>query len=270
MRLKRRLTLLLGVAAAAVLSATMASPALGHGYISDPPSRNANCASGAVSNCGAIQWEPQSTEGPKGFPAAGPADGLICAGGNERFSELDDPRGGTWPATNVSSGSRTFTWTIKAAHATDKWEYFITRDGWNPSGTLSRADLESTPIFTDHDGGQRPDWSVTHSVNLPSKSGRHLILAVWTIADTANAFYSCIDVDFGGGSGGGGGGDDDGDGDPPPAGDCTAPVWASGSVYTSGDMVTHGGSEWRAQWWTRGEEPGTTGEWGVWEHVRNC
>ncbi|EKA4516317.1 hypothetical protein OLI49_004685, partial [Vibrio parahaemolyticus] len=24
------------------------------------------------------------------------------------------------------------------------------------------------------------------------------------------------------------------------------------------------GKEWTAQWWTSGEEPGTTGQWGVW------
>ncbi len=51
--------------------------------------------------------------------------------------------------------------------------------------------------------------------------------------------------------------------------DVTTPVepsnlWDSGVVYTQGDVVTHDGQEWTAQWWTKGEEPGTTGEWGVW------
>ncbi|WP_423840800.1 lytic polysaccharide monooxygenase [Vibrio mytili] len=41
-------------------------------------------------------------------------------------------------------------------------------------------------------------------------------------------------------------------------------LWDKTAVYTQGDMVTHNGQEWTAQWWTRGEEPGTTGEWGVW------
>ncbi len=34
---------------------TVASPALAHGYVSAPPSRQALCASGAVANCGPIQ-----------------------------------------------------------------------------------------------------------------------------------------------------------------------------------------------------------------------
>jgi len=41
-------------------------------------------------------------------------------------------------------------------------------------------------------------------------------------------------------------------------------LWDKEKVYNSGDVVTHNGKEWTAQWWTKGEEPGTTGEWGVW------
>ncbi|MFE6304018.1 chitinase C-terminal domain-containing protein [Nocardiopsis sp. NPDC057823] len=63
------------------------------------------------------------------------------------------------------------------------------------------------------------------------------------------------------------GGGDPGGGEP---GDCTAPAWASGTVYNGGDVVSHEGSEWRAQWWTQGDEPGTTGEWGVWRLVGAC
>ncbi len=60
--------------------------------------------------------------------------------------------------------------------------------------------------------------------------------------------------------------------DPPTGepGDCTASAWTSGATYTGGDVVSHDGSEWRAQWWTQGEEPGTTGEWGVWRLVGAC
>ncbi|PKH05520.1 immunoglobulin-like domain-containing protein [Moritella sp. Urea-trap-13] len=40
--------------------------------------------------------------------------------------------------------------------------------------------------------------------------------------------------------------------------------WQVGSTYVKYDKVTHNGTTWTAQWWTKGEEPGTTGEWGVW------
>lgn len=45
--------------------------------------------------------------------------------------------------------------------------------------------------------GQQPPSNATHDGQLPDRSGRQMILAVWTIADTSNAFYQCIDVDFG-------------------------------------------------------------------------
>jgi hypothetical protein len=70
----------------------------GQGYTQNPPSRSSNCARGVVRDCGPIQYEPQSVEGPKGFPSGGPADGKLCAAGLSQFAQLDDPRGGTWPA----------------------------------------------------------------------------------------------------------------------------------------------------------------------------
>lgn len=40
--------------------------------------------------------------------------------------------------------------------------------------------------------------------------------------------------------------------------------WHASTTYVEGDRVSHDGQTWRAGWWTRGEEPGTTGEYGVW------
>ena len=66
---------------------------------------------------------------------------------------------------------------------------------------------------------------------------------------------------------GNGDGGDDGDGGP---GECDAPTWSAGTVYNGGDSVAHDGSEYRARWWTQSEEPGTGGEWGVWERTGPC
>ncbi|MGP3950208.1 lytic polysaccharide monooxygenase auxiliary activity family 9 protein [Streptomyces sp. 7N604] len=184
----------LGVLGVSVLATGSASS---HGYTDSPISRQKLCASGTVTNCGEIQWEPQSVEGPKGFPASGPADGKICAGGNSRFAQLDDPRGGQWPATRVSSGSYTFRWQFTAAHATTDFRYYITKNGWNSGRPLTRAALDTTPFLTVPYNGQRPPSTLSHSGTIPSgKTGRHIILAVWTIADTGNAFYACSDVTF--------------------------------------------------------------------------
>ncbi|GAB6938209.1 glycosyl hydrolase family 18 protein [Isoptericola variabilis] len=59
--------------------------------------------------------------------------------------------------------------------------------------------------------------------------------------------------------------------DPPTEpGDCSATAWDRTAVYTGGTVVAHEGHEWRAKWWTQGEEPGTTGEWGVWADQGAC
>ncbi|WP_103534876.1 lytic polysaccharide monooxygenase [Streptomyces sp. SM11] len=196
--MRRKITsLLLGLGIAGVSLLATSGSAQSHGYTDSPVSRQQLCGNGTVRGCGQIQWEPQSVEGPKGFPARGPRDGLICAGGNQRFAELDDPRGGAWPASDVTAGaSHTFRWRITARHATTDFRYYVTKDGYDPAAPLARADLEPQPFLTVPFGGRRPGSTVTHTGALPQKSGKHLILGVWTIADTGNAFYACSDVTF--------------------------------------------------------------------------
>ncbi|MEV7613436.1 lytic polysaccharide monooxygenase [Streptomyces sp. NPDC089799] len=186
----------LGVIAAVTLLA--APGASGHGYTDSPISRQKLCANKTVADCGEIQWEPQSVEGFKGFPALGPSDGTICAGGNARFAELDNPRGGAWPATKLTSGAaHTFRWQFTANHATTDFKYFVTKDGWDPTRPLTRSALESQPFLTVAYNGARPPMTFSHEGRLPSgKSGRHMILAVWTVHDTPMAFYACSDVQF--------------------------------------------------------------------------
>ncbi|MFD7442074.1 glycoside hydrolase family 19 protein [Streptomyces sp. NPDC059909] len=53
------------------------------------------------------------------------------------------------------------------------------------------------------------------------------------------------------------------------AADCAA-AWNSSAVYTNGMIASHNGHNWQAKWWTQGETPGTTGEWGVWADQGTC
>lgn len=175
--------------------------ASGHGYTDLPVSRQKVCQNGTVGGCGAIQWEPQSVEGPKGFPASGPADGTICSAGHGSFAALDSPKqpnGQAWPTTRVNGGqSYTFRWQFTARHATTDFKYYVTKPGWNQNHNLARSDLNLTPFFTVPYGGKQPPATLSHSGTLPSGlSGHHVILAVWTVHDTGNAFYACSDVTF--------------------------------------------------------------------------
>ncbi|MEU9231414.1 lytic polysaccharide monooxygenase auxiliary activity family 9 protein [Streptomyces subrutilus] len=188
----------LGLGLVAGITLLGAPSASSHGYTDTPISRQKLCANKTVANCGAIQWEPQSVEGFKGFPAAGPADGKICSAGLPQFAELDNPRGGGWPTTKVTSGqSYGFRWQFTANHSTTDFKYYVTKNGWNGTKALTRADLDPQPFLTVAYNGARPAMTTVHQGAMPSgKTGRHLILAVWTVNDTPMAFYACSDVQF--------------------------------------------------------------------------
>ncbi|WP_084102487.1 family 43 glycosylhydrolase [Demequina sp. NBRC 110051] len=45
--------------------------------------------------------------------------------------------------------------------------------------------------------------------------------------------------------------------------------WTASGVYGEGDAVVRDGALWKAQWWTRNQEPGTS-PWGPWSKVASC
>ncbi len=44
-------------------------------------------------------------------------------------------------------------------------------------------------------------------------------------------------------------------------------TWDTTATYNTGDQVTINGVTYQAQWWTQGNNPETSGEWGVWKRV---
>ncbi|WP_274507005.1 lytic polysaccharide monooxygenase auxiliary activity family 9 protein [Streptomyces murinus] len=174
-----------------------------HGYSEFPTSRSRWCQMDKSLKCGPIANEPQSVEGPKGFPVGGPRDGELASANNERFGELDDilaPNGKPWPVTPVVGGRvYRFQWWLTAPHSTAKFHYYLTRPDWNQSARLTRSQLDLEPWLTvKFQSGEIPDNAVAHWARIPSgRRGRHVLYAVWDIADTVNAFYSACDVNFG-------------------------------------------------------------------------
>jgi len=221
----RRLLTILAVAAVTIATTVVAAaPALAHGYVNAPPSRQAHCAQGRVSGCGDIVYEPQSVEGPQGQ--------RNCHGGVGRFAQLSD-ESKPWPVTSVGT-TTTFTWTLTARHATSTWEYYI----------------GGTRLAVFNDGGRQPGAQVSHTVNLSGFGGRQKVLAIWNIADTPNAFYACVDLQVGGGGG---------DPTPTPTPTPTTPTptptptstpggtWQAGTAYAVGATVTYGGASYRCR-----------------------
>ncbi|MFE0588487.1 chitinase C-terminal domain-containing protein [Micromonospora echinospora] len=47
-------------------------------------------------------------------------------------------------------------------------------------------------------------------------------------------------------------------------------VWNATTSYTGGSLVQHDGRRYRAKWWTQGENPATSGQWGPWESQGAC
>ncbi|MFC7546754.1 lytic polysaccharide monooxygenase [Plantactinospora sp. GCM10030261] len=216
--MRRRTALPILTIGAVLASLLVALPAQAHGYVSNPPSRQAMCAQGRVPNCGDIVHEPQSVEAPKGS--------LQCNGGGSRFTVLND-NSRPWPATSVGNPV-TFTWSLTARHSTSTWEYFV----------------GSTRIAVFNDGGRQPPPTVSHAVNLGGRTGRLTVLARWNVADTAMAFYACVDLQVGPG----------GDPTPPPPDPDPTPTppplpgggtWAAGTAYQIGSTVTYDGRTYR-------------------------
>ena len=181
-----------------LLLACIAVSVSGHGYVESPPSRGFGCKSGLNSGCGSVQFEPQSVEGPDGWPSGGPADGTLAAAGRANFGELNAQTPTRWGKTAIASGANVFTWQFAAAHVTRDYRYYITRVGWNQNAPLGTSSFDTTPFCVVDGQMLKPTGPVSHSCTVPTRSGYHVVLAVWDVGDTPASFYNAIDVTIGG------------------------------------------------------------------------
>ena len=117
---------------AAMLALLASGCALAHGYISQPESRNYLCKTGGNSQCGGVQWEPQSVEGPSGFPQSGPQDGQIASAGSPRWSELNIQTSDRWTKREVQPGPFAISWTFPANHVTPQLALLPHQAGLEP------------------------------------------------------------------------------------------------------------------------------------------
>ncbi len=179
-------------------SSMVSNEVLAHGYVVSPQARAYACNTGANVNCGSIQWDPQSVEGPSGFPISGPEDGKIASGATFIGRALDEQSPTRWSKTDIKSGFNKFSWQLTANHITRNWRYYITRKDWDENKPLSRNSFALTPFCVVDEGMKQPPKFLTHDCNIPQdRSGYHVILAVWEIGDTSNSFYNVIDVNIG-------------------------------------------------------------------------
>ncbi|MEW6267936.1 MAG: lytic polysaccharide monooxygenase [Thermodesulfobacteriota bacterium] len=132
-------------------------------------------------------------------------DGELCSGGNPDFAGLALARG-DWRTTTLvtgADGTVELVWHATAPHATRDWQFYLTRDGWDPGEALRWSDVDpfctSGPVPLESDGQGRQVYRIR--CTLPERSGRHVLFAIWQRADSPEAFYSCSDVEITGGGG---------------------------------------------------------------------
>lgn len=138
---------------------------------------------------------------------APPADGKIASGGAPDAAILDrtDIQ---WPRHDVTASQQLDVyWNFHAQHASRRWRYWITRQNWDPSQPLSRSSFEPEPFHTvqlelhphwDHTEALWPAKPTHHHFRLPDRQGYHVLLGAWDVANTGNAFFQVIDLQFDG------------------------------------------------------------------------
>lgn len=199
-----------------------------HGRVVSPKTRSL-----VATELGLIgEWQNNEMEGGKNFPdkeggpfsapyesdvgsMVPPADNHILSGGktdardcvNFTESEMSKRLGKDfkWPTNDVKAGSvLNIQWAYTAAHTTRGYRAFITRDGWDQSQRITREQLESTPFFEDlypyvpfDRNADKLVAKTSNSLTIPSnKRGHHVIVLLWIVADTGNAFYQAMDVNI--------------------------------------------------------------------------
>lgn len=127
-------------------------------------------------------------------------DGKLCGGGKDTYKGFNLARD-DWPATAIApnaNGQFDFLYKATAPHATKYFRFYVTKTGYNSTQPLKWSDLDSQPFCT-ITNNTLVNGHYKMSCPLPQgKTGRHVIYSVWQRADSTEAFYSCMDVNFSG------------------------------------------------------------------------
>ncbi|QRN93451.1 lytic polysaccharide monooxygenase [Archangium violaceum] len=198
----------------AVPSLLSANVALAHGSMEVPLSRVYNCYKEGPENpqsaaCkAAIQaygtqafydWNGVRQGNANGQHRTLIPDGKLCSAANESHKGLDLART-DWKATQIApnaSGNFEFVFYATAVHATNYFQFYVTRPGYNPALPLKWSDLEAAPFCT-----VKSATAVNNRYRLScpfpqGRTGSHVIYAIWQRSDSPEAFYACVDVKLG-------------------------------------------------------------------------
>ena len=123
-------------------------------------------------------------------------DGSLCSANKDLYRALDMPRL-DWVKTDIYPNEfnmLNFVYFATAVHATKYFEFYITKDSYDPSQPLKWSDLEENPFCTINYPNAVNN---RYKLNCPFpkvKPGNHIIYNIWQRSDSPEAFYACIDV----------------------------------------------------------------------------
>ncbi|MET7397902.1 glycosyl hydrolase family 18 protein [Dactylosporangium sp. NPDC005572] len=169
------------------------------------------------------------------LPISGPSNFTLAFGGQTYALAADYARGGTAPTASPTTST-------------------------SPSGgtgTCTAPAWSSTAVYT---GG-----------NLVSYNGRTWKAQWWTQGDTPGV--NAVWVDQGACSGTSPSASTSASASPSTStgtGCAGLPVWNSTTAYSGNTVVQYSNRKYRAKWWTQGENPSTSGQWGAWEDQGAC
>ncbi len=205
----------LAAMAAPLCASLVSQAALAHGAMAVPVDRVYNCfqegpenprsaACKAAKSVGGTQafydWNGVNQANANDQHQALIPDGKLCGAGKDVYKGFNLARD-DWPATNIApnaNGQFDFLYKATAPHATKSFKFFVTKSGYKPPNAQNWSDHESHPKI------KKKKTTLVNghykmSCTLPQgKSGRHVIYSIWQRADSTEAFYSCMDVNFGG------------------------------------------------------------------------
>ncbi len=216
----RRPVLLGLIPGCVVLASSLAisQSACAHGSFEQPISRVYGCflegpenpmsaACQAMVDIGGTQplydWNEVSQQFANGNHEALIPDGTLCGGGRDKYRGLNEARD-DWIDTPLDDESQAggqdtidFVYYATAPHASQYFRFYVTKDGYDPLQALRWGDLD--PVFCEiTDPILDADDRYRMSCPMPEgKSGKHIIYNIWQRRDSQEAFYACIDVQFG-------------------------------------------------------------------------
>ncbi|MBP0458922.1 glycosyl hydrolase family 18 protein [Streptomyces montanisoli] len=199
-------------------------------------------------------WALQRDNG--GCPGQGGSDS--CSGiaqSTWQFSHTFEPFNGgssTPPSNGVSVSLSPSSGSVAPGGSTTSTVRTASTGGTSPSVNLAVSGAPAGVTATVSPGSVTAGGSATLSVHTTSAAapGTYTLTVKGTAgSSTATAAYKLTVTGVG---------------------TCTATAWKTSSIYVGGDTVSYKGHTWKAKWWTTGEEPGTTGQWGVWQDLGAC